>query len=268
MSFGAHAFDPGILDRLAYGTSPLHRLDPRTKVLVAAAFIVTVVSFPKYEVAGLIPCFVVPVLALSISGVPAGPILQRLLAASVFAVCVGIFNPLLNRDVMYWLAGVPISAGWVSFLSILLKYVLTVSVLLLLVATTSFPGIARALGRIGVPAVFVNQLVFLYRFLVVLLGEARRMTLARDLRAFDGRGRGVRVTAQLLGTLFVRTVERAQRIYQAMCARAFAGRLPALTVERFRPGDWACMVVSLLLLLVLRSYDLVGVIGRRLVGLF
>jgi len=263
-----HRFDLGALDRLAYGDSPLHRLDPRTKVLVTAAFVVTVVSFPKYEIAGLIPCFLVPVLALLLGGIPAAPILKRILGASVFVICVGALNPLLDTEVLHRFGSVSISAGWVSFGSILLKYVLTMSVLLLLVATTSFPGIARALGRVGVPAVFVNQLVFLYRFLFVLLAEAQRMVLARDLRAFDGRGRGLRVTAQLLGTLCMRTVERAQRIYQAMCSRGFSGRLPSVGSARLRMADWACLSLMALLLILLRNYDLVGAVGQHLVQIF
>jgi cobalt/nickel transport system permease protein len=119
-----------------------------------------------------------------------------------------------------------------------------------------------------VPAVFVNQLVFLYRFLFVLLAEAQRMVLARDLRAFDGRGRGLRVTTQLLGTLCMRTVERAQRIYQAMCARGFSGRLPSVGPARLRVADLACLSLMALLLVLLRSYDLVDAVGQHLLRIF
>jgi cobalt/nickel transport system permease protein len=268
MSLGVQPLDFGTLDALAYGDSPVHRLDARTKVLAAAAFVVTVVSFPKYEIGGLIPCFLLPVLAVSVSGVPVAPLLKRLLAASLFAVLLGIFNPLLDTAVMYRIGGVPISAGWVSFASILLKYCLTMSALLALVATTSFPGVARALGRVGVPDVFVCQLVFLYRFLFVLVAEGRRMALARDLRSFDGRGRGLRVTAALLGTLFVRTIERAERVYRAMRSRGFRGALLFGKPERLRAADLACLALTAVLLALFRSRDVVGLIGLRLQALF
>jgi len=268
VSLGAARFDPGALDALAYRDSPVHRLDARTKVLAAAAFVVTVVSFPKYEVAGLIPCFVLPALALALSGVPVAPLLTRLLGASVFALAVGAFNPLLDTRVMYRIGGVPVSAGWVSFCSIMLKYALTMSALLLLVATTSFPGIARALGRFGMPDVFVCQLVFLYRFLFLLVAEAGRMVLARDLRSVPGRGRGLRVTAMLLGTLFVRTAERAERIYQAMRARGFSGRLPVSGSERLGAADLACLACTAILLVLFRAGDPVSALGLRIKQLF
>jgi cobalt/nickel transport system permease protein len=268
MSLGAQQLDLGTLDALASGDSPVHRLDARTKVLAAAAFVLTVVSFPKYEIGRLIPCFLLPVLAVSASGVPVGPLLKRLLVASVFAVLVGIFNPLMDTAVMYRVGRVPISAGWVSFVSILLKYGLTMSALLILVATTSFPGVARALGRFGVPDVFVCQLVFLYRFLFVLVAEGRRMALARDLRSFEGRGRSLRVTSALLGTLFVRTVERAERVYRAMRSRDFRGALPFAKPERLRGADLACLALTGALLVLFRTLDVVGLIGLRLQALF
>jgi cobalt/nickel transport system permease protein len=64
--------------------------------------------------------------------------------------------------------GISLSAGWISFLSILLKFALTVSAALLLIATTSFPGVCHALRRLGFPALFVSQLLFLYRYVFVL----------------------------------------------------------------------------------------------------
>ena len=68
----------------------------------------------------------------------------------------------------------PVSGGWLSFLSILIKFVLTVSTAFLLIAVTSFPGICEALERLKLPKVFVIQLLFLYRYLFVLLEESPR----------------------------------------------------------------------------------------------
>jgi len=103
---------------------------------------------------------------------------QKVLLVSPFAILIGVFNPLLDTATITVISGIPISAGVVSFLSILLKFALTVSAALLLIATTSFPGVCHALRRLGLPSPFVSQLLFLYRYIFVLMEEAMRITRA------------------------------------------------------------------------------------------
>jgi len=101
------------------------------------------------------------------------------------------FRPLLDTGTVAVISGIPISAGFISFLSILLKFALTISTALLLIATTSFPGVCHALRKLGFPSLFVSQLLFLYRYIFVLMEEAMRITRARDMQSFGGRGAGV-----------------------------------------------------------------------------
>jgi len=60
-------------------------------------------------------------------------------------------QPTFGYGTVAVIAGIPISAGSLSFLSILLKFALTISAALLLIATTSFPGVCHALRRLGLP---------------------------------------------------------------------------------------------------------------------
>jgi cobalt/nickel transport system permease protein len=261
VDFDKAIFQIGILDRLSYRNTVIHRLDPRTKVIAAFALIVTVVSFQKYEIAGLIPFFLFPVVVFALGEIPARFILKKVLLVSVFAVFIGLFNPLVDTRIMYRFGGVAISAGWVSFLSILLRFVLTALTMLLLISTTSFPGVSFALGRLGVPQVFVSQLHFLYRYIFVLLDEGMHMVRARDVRCFDRRGRSLWATVSLIGTLFVRTVERAERIHNAMISRGFTGvvRLPGK--YRMKMTDFLSLACVGAILVIFRMYDIVHLIG-------
>ena len=227
----------GRLDRLSCQDTVVHRLDPRAKVGATMMFAVGVVSFPRYEVLSLLPFFLFPVLMASLGDIPSGFIARKVVAVSPFAVFVGIFNPLFDPSTVAIAPGVSVSGGWVAFASILVKFALTVSAALLLIATTSFPGICRGLRRLGLPALFVSQLLFLYRYLFVLMEEAMRVARARDMRSFGKRGAGVGVFVRIAGTLFLRTVERAERIYGAMLARGFRGDVPSMRLETFRPAD-------------------------------
>ena len=268
MIFDEAYYNIGYLDRLSYRDTFVHRLDPRVKLVTTLLFLFTVISFSKYEVAALLPFFFFPVLFLTIGEIPLGFILKKVAIVSPFAIFIGIFNPLLDAGRMAILPGVTISAGWLSFISILLKFLLTVSAALLLLATTSFPTVCHALRQIGVPPLFVSQLLFLYRYIFVLVEEAMRVVRARDMRSFGRNGSGVRIFITIVGVLFIRTVERAERIYFAMLARGFQGDMPTPKQYRLAGRDWAFAVSVLLFLSVFRFYPVPQIVGRFIQELF
>lgn len=254
-------FDIGTLDRLASRDNLLSRLDPRAKVITTFFFVVMVVSSGKYEVSALFPFFLFPFVLIALADLPLGYLLKKLLLAAPFAFFVGVFNPFFDQSPQIQLNGWAISGGWLSFASIMLRFTLTVSAALILIATTSFTGVCLALERLGAPRVFVLQLLFLYRYLFVLIDEGARLHRAQTLRSFNGRGRGLKVLGSLLGQLLLRTLDRAQRIHLAMLCRGFDGEVRMIrqlhigVPEILFVGGW----VSILLLF--RSYNLPQLLG-------
>ncbi|TAN39723.1 MAG: cobalt ECF transporter T component CbiQ [Nitrospirae bacterium] len=268
ITFDKAYFNLGYLDTLSYRETFVHRLDPRAKLIATVLFIVTVVSFPKYEVTGLLPFFLFPVLVFSLGDIPVMFILKKVLFVSSFAVFIGIFNPLLDRQTAYSAFGFSVSGGWISFFSIMLKFFLTITSGLLLIAVTSFPGICSAMQKMGMPEIFVSQLLFLYRYLFVLTEEVMRVVRARDMRSFGKKGRGITPFTSLVGTLFLRTVERAEKVYQAMLSRGFGGRLHAVKPYHFRAADAFFLAAAAVLLCLFRMYNVVGMAGRLSSGIF
>jgi cobalt/nickel transport system permease protein len=268
MTFDEKYFDIGRLDRLSYQESCVHHLDPRTKVIATMLFLITVISFPKYEVAALAPFFLFPALLMTLGEIPVRFIIKKMIVVSPFAIFIGIFNPLLDTRTAAIILGVPISGGWLSFLSIILKFVLTISAALLLIATTSFPGVCHALRRLGFPPLFVSQLFFLYRYLFVLMEEAMRIIRAREMRSFGAGGTGIKVFVRLIGILFLRTVDRAERIYDAMLSRGFQGDIPSLKRSRIAASDLAFMAATITFLGLFRFFPVSEGIGRVVQGLF
>jgi cobalt/nickel transport system permease protein len=262
MTFDEKYFDIGRLDRLSYQETCIHRLDPRAKVIATMLFLLTVISFPKYEIIALAPFFLFPVLIMTIGEIPVRFIIRKIIVVSPFAVFIGIFNPLLDAKTFAVIPGFFVSAGWISFVSILLKFALTISAALLLIATTSFPGVCHALRRLGFPALFVSQLLFLYRYLFVLMEEAMRIIRARDMRSFGTRGAGMKVVVRLIGILFLRTVDRAERIYYAMLSRGFQGDIPSLKQSRLAATDLAFMAMTIAFLGAFRFFRVTEGIGR------
>jgi len=217
--------DLGYMDTLSGRDTPAHRLDPRAKLLTTLIFIITVVSFGKYEISALIPFFIFPAVMISLGELPFYYLLRKILIVTPFAVMIGIFNPLIDREILMRLGPFSISGGWISFFSIMLKFTLTAGSVLVLIACTGFNSVCMALEKMGAPRIFAVQLLFLYRYIFVLIDEASRMANARSLRSFDGKGKGIKVFSNLLGHLLLRTIDRAQRIHLAMLCRGFDGEI-------------------------------------------
>jgi len=259
-------YDLGRLDSLADGgDSPIHRLDPFAKVLTTLVFIVVVVSFDRYTISGLLPYFLYPAVLIGLGNLPFFYFVKKLLLVSPFVLCIGIFNPFLDRDVLLYLGPVAISGGWVSFASILLRFTLTIGVGLLLIATTGFPAICLALNRMGAPRIFTVQLLFLYRYLFVLTEESIRMLRAHSLRALGKRMRFA-TAKDLLGNLLLRTLSRAERIHLAMLARSFSGDIRLLQQFRIGPAEVLFAVNAIAIFILLRFHDLPLLIGQLLLG--
>ncbi|MRR13059.1 hypothetical protein EG835_11510 [bacterium] len=178
-----------------------------------------------------------------------------------------MFNPFLDREVLVHLGNVGVAGGWVSFASILLRFALTTAAALVLIATTSFAGVCAALSRLGMPDVLSTQLLLLYRYIFVLGEEAMRMARARALRSFGRRGMGMRVYATMLGSLLLRTYDRARRVYSAMLARGFDGTVRAIKTPAFAARDAVFVLGWSSVLIGMRVFDVPVLIGRLVLGL-
>ncbi|MDR1955443.1 MAG: cobalt ECF transporter T component CbiQ [Treponema sp.] len=226
------------LERLALGTSPIHRLHPRAKLLITGVYVVTVISFPSQNVSGLIPFLLYPAILMSLSGTPYRPLLGRLLTALPFALMGGVSNLFFIPETAFYLGAFRVSIGMVSLASILLKTLLTVFGVLLLIATTSFTDISRQLSLLGMPKILNLQLVMTYRYIAVLLGEARRMVTAYSLRAPLHQGIAMKDMGSFLGQLILRSFDRSERVYHAMQCRGFDGVYRGTGPQGFRPADY------------------------------
>ena len=254
------------LDRLARLDTPVHRVDPRAKVVTTLVFVVCVVSSGKYDLLGLLPFALFPVVLATEGGLPLRFLGRLLLIASPFALVMGAFNPVFDREVVAYIGSVPVTGGWVSYASIVARFLLTVATALVLTATTGFTGVCLALEKLKVPEALVTQLLLLYRYIFVLGDEAHRMGQARRLRSFGRRGMGWRVYGQMLGQLLLRTFARAQRIYLAMKCRGFDGEIRVGRPLRFGAADLAFTLAWSAAFVLFRLVNVPLTLGHLLTG--
>lgn len=252
------------LDLLATGDSSLHRLDPRAKVIVTLVFIVCAMSYDRYAVASLIPFAVFPIAVIAAARLPIAFLSRKVALVLPVALLIALPNPWFDREVLLQLAGLEFSGGWVSLFSIMLRSLLAAAAAVALVAVTGFPAICGALERMGMPRPLAVQLLFLYRYMTVLGEEAVRMTVAREQRG--GGPLSIRLYGALVGRLLLRTWDRAERIYLAMCARGFTGDFRSGHPSRLGRPDIAYVAGWCGLFLLLRTQDVTQWLGAAVLG--
>jgi len=187
----------------------MHRLPAAPKMGIALIIIVATVLAPVQWRAWFITVAALLVLAALLSRLPPFFLFRRLLVLSPFVLGVVVVNAFQP-------------SGRVNWLGVALKSVLCLLTVILVSNTTPFGQILRVLKSLRVPALLITTIALMHRYLFVLLDESERMHRARASRTFlRGRRFHWHALATVVGQLFIRATERAERIYDAMCARGW-----------------------------------------------
>lgn len=239
-----------ILDELATQRTAIHQISPVLKLIVTLTYLIFVVSYGKYDIAGLIPMFFYPIIIMTAANIPIKPMLAGLALAAPLVIGIGMFNPILDRAIATTVYGIELSAGVISFAALILKCCLTVLAALLLLATTGINKLSAAMHKLHVPQIFIIQLLLTYRYISVLLSEASRIYNAYALRAPQQKGIDNKVWGSLLGNLLLRTYDRGVRVYQAMKLRGFDNHYYGASLDKITTADiiyfvsWAAFFIT------------------------
>jgi cobalt/nickel transport system permease protein len=210
------------LDRPGERSGPLERLDARIKLIATLAFIVFTVLTPIGAWSRLGALGFVMALLVGLSGVPPIDLFRRWLTFLVLIAFLAVVLAPAHPD------RATAGLGVVLF-SILIKNSLAIVAMLLLSAVTSFHTLLAALRKLGLPRVLVATLGIMERYRFVLAEELNRMATARRARSFRGHGPfSFSLAGGLIGLLFLRAFERAERVHGAMVARGWQGTLRSL----------------------------------------
>lgn len=244
-----------LADRYRAGSSWIHRLDPRAKILIVIAFILGLSLCSPGAWLPFLVYFALVLLAAAASGLGPGFALRRSFVALPFVLAAltlpfAVPGPtLFTLPVLGWTAYLP---GTIRFASIVLRTWLAVQAAILLAATTPFPDMLWAMSNLRVPAPLVAVVGFMYRYLFLAGDEALRMIRARTARSAWARGQRRpsivwqgRVTGNMVGSLFLRSIERSERVYDAMLARGYDGQVRSLVRFHLRRQDVAALAVTL-----------------------
>jgi len=224
----------------------LHSLDPRLTLLATLLYIIVISSLPHgaWTTYGFAAALILGIVALS--GLSAPRLIGRSLVVLPIA-AVAAVSVLFTREgselfSLPVLGGrlVATREGALAALSLTAKAYLSVLMSSVLIASSGFTRVVDAMRALHVPDLLTQTIAFAYRYLHVLVNEASRMLTARESRS-AGSGRTVwwraRVLGGMIGTLFIRSLSRSERVYFAMQARGFHGEIVSLAEIRWTRRD-------------------------------
>ena len=249
----------GFLDRYLEGGSWFHRADARIKLVMTLGFIFATTSIPPGKWTGFAVMLVLVWLAAGVSQVGLARVFLRSLVAIPFILIAlpTVFTkpgaPLFELDfALFALTGT--QEGLEFFISVLLKSWTSVTAAVVLTATTPPLLLLGALRALRLPAVLIAIVMLMYRYLFVLVEEAQSMMRARAARsaAIGPKSGGsivwrAKSAGGMAGSLFIRTLDRSERIYMAMVARGYDGTLRQASAAPLERRSIATLALTLCL---------------------
>ncbi|HEY4606485.1 MAG TPA: cobalt ECF transporter T component CbiQ [Acidimicrobiia bacterium] len=239
----------------------MHRLSAHVKTVGLLAFVLAVLIIPReaFWAHALAAALLLGVIILA--ELPAGFVLRRLVL-EIPIIVFALLLPLLGRGETVEFVGLSLSIeGLWGAWTILAKATLGLGASIVLSATTTVPDLIHALDQLRVPRVITAVAGFMARYLDIVAGEFSRRKVAMAARGYQPRWFWeTGPVAQSLGSLFIRSYERGERVHRAMVARGFDGRMPVYGVRRATLREWVAglsvpaivMLLALLALTVLR----------------
>lgn len=247
-----------IQEVFAVGDSCIHRRNPQFRI-IWGALLATVIAV-SYRFPTLIVGLALAVVCVFCARLPWTGVFKKLTVIWGFLLLLWLIIPVTMPGKALLTLG-PLSwsrEGLMLALGITLKANAILMLFTALVATMSLSVLGYGLEKLGAPAKLVHLLLLTYRYIFVIEHEYRKLRRAAAIRGFRPRTNmhTYKTYAYLIGMLFVRAAERAQRVHQAMCCRGFRGRFYCLRDFTTTPRDWVGSVltglgVALLLLLEL-----------------
>jgi cobalt/nickel transport system permease protein len=180
---------------------------------------------------------------------------------AVLLTVVGLCSLPFDRAVLLHAGPLSVTGGMLSLGVLLAKGLFCFLAVWVLIASTGMESVCAALQQLHCPRVLTTIILLIYRYIVLLLQEGIRIATAYALRAPGQKGIQFRAWGSLLGQLLLRSIDRAQLVYESMQLRGFAGSFPP---GQKKHGGWLFLAVTVFYCAVFRAVPVFELAGRLL----
>lgn len=237
-------------EEIAKQNGLLQKIDPRVKIVGLLALVLCATLARNFW--AIVIVFAIAVLLAVLSEISIRTLAKRAWTGAL------VFTGTLALPALFTTPGAPLfqipifdltitKSGATSAAFLIFRVETSVTLSLLLVLTTLWAHVLKALRVLRVPAIFVLILLMTYRYLFVLLETAQNMFEARRSRQV-GRLSGAesrRLAAANIGVLLGKSFALNTEIYLAMQSRGFRGEIRTLDEFAMQSKDWLALAVCL-----------------------
>ena len=256
------------------GQSYVHRLDPRTKLIMLVAYIValfTAISWVSYAV-----CFCFLAVTIIVSTIPLKSIVRGMKPLVFILVFTGVLNLFFTAGetvlVSFWKITIT-EEGLVRAVLMILRILLLITGTFLLTYTTSPIALTDGLEALLAPLKLIHlpvhelsmMMCIALRFIPTLIEETDKIMCAQKARGADFESgnllQRVRALVPILVPLFISAFRRADELATAMECRCYQGGegRTKMKLLRYRLGDMKAFLIGVLLIavvIILRRFGL------------
>ena len=250
------------IDKLSNQERYLNKMHPLMKLLITIIYILFLTSIDKYNLNTTLAMGIYLIVISIIGDLSIKNCFKRLKIVFLLLVILGLANIVLDRLVITYIGFIPITTGLISMITLILKGSFAIIASYFLIITTSIEKICSALKMIHIPNILITIFMLIYRYIIVFLKEVERIWTAYSMRSPKQKGVNFRVWGSMIGSLMLRSIDRAQIVYESMEIRGFNPNTFFVQKEKINKLSLIYLFYCILLIIVLRFVPIFDIIGN------
>ena len=250
------------IDNNSNNNNILNKIHPLVKLIISVVYILFLTSINKYNLTITLAMSIYLIVVSIIGDLSIKNCIKRLKIVLFFLIIIGIANPILDRQVVTSIGIIPITTGMISALTLILKGIFAIISSYFLIVTTGVENICYALKKLHIPNILITIFILIYRYIIVLLKEVQKIWIAYSLRAPKQKGIHFKAWGSMIGSLMIRSIDKAEVIYQAMELRGFSSDKFFMKNQKIDKTSIIYFMAGLLLLLIIRFIPIFDLIGN------
>lgn len=208
-------YDIRKIDELGDMNTKIHKIDSAIKIIVTIIYVIKILSIKQFTILNITCIVLYPLILFIIGKVQIKFILKKVIY--VFPIILGLSAINLIIDFSYS----------EIYFSVLLLFKCTFALVgaLLLIVTTGINNLALGLKKLKIPNILTMQILMLHRYVILMMEECYKVKSAYELRTLGEKSMTMKDYVQIVGQMFLKTLDISENVYEAMKLRGFEGEL-------------------------------------------
>ena len=208
-------YDIRKIDELGDMNTKIHKIDSAIKIIVTIIYVIKILSIKQFTILNITCIVLYPLILFIIGKVQIKFILKKVIY--VFPIILGLSAINLIIDFSYS----------EIYFSVLLLFKCTFALVgaLLLIVTTGINNLAFGLKKLKIPNILIMQILMLHRYVILMMEECYKVKSAYELRTLGEKSMTMKDYVQIVGQMFLKTLDISENVYEAMKLRGFEGEL-------------------------------------------